>query len=224
MLALHRTVEITPRRPLAPGVGIFVAIGVDDLAAFFGVHAHAVRHADAQAGILFITHHRIAVRGDQVDVHINDPRVAFDHESHHAFLGDGLLAFGGHIVRIGFDDRRGAAFQRAKAGVLDAAQQRQGFRLGLFAVGGLLRPGVGAIDALVTKVQPAMMRMVLLLARHVLHRISPRHGFACGAVDRPEVRLVRLIDDVFGKGLPIHLHHRAARGRLRDGEFGGESL
>jgi hypothetical protein len=69
------------------------------------------------------------------------------------------------------------------------------------------------------EIQAAMMWMVLFLAFDVFHRIRARHGLARGAVNRPEVGLVGLIDDVFGKDLAVHLHDSASSGGFFDSEF-----
>src|SRR5438067_2149756 len=70
---------------------------------------------------------------------------------------------------------------------------------------------------LMPKRDSAMMRMIGLLALHLLHGKGARHRLSGRAINRPEVRLVGLIDHIAGERLAVDGDiHSAACGALND--------
>lgn len=228
---LNGAVVRDPFGRFGPCVVIGLTFGVDDMAAFAGLYGHRSGNADVESSVLFVVDFDVTTTGDEILIEIDDALAVLHTEGELAFLTHELVAVDVDIIT----DREDACvvFIGSEFGVFamfDGADGGKAFAVGFTAFGvidsafkgGFFRPAVESADAFMAEADATLMDVVLIFTFDVLHRIIAGHGFAGGAIDRPEERLVALIDDVFGERFALMKDADVVVGKFFNAEaFGG---
>ena len=147
---------------------------------------HGLGHPHRHRAFLRVAERQVAVRGEERDV-----------EVHHPFLGAARVVNAQRPL-VGANHRavrRHPFVPRLDHARVLARLHFQELLVHRLAEGLLLRPEIVSVDRAMSKPQRAVMLMVVLLARRVLHRPIARHRRVAGADERVTVRPGHILED-----------------------------
>ena len=218
-LAIQRAVVIDPFGRLAPAVLLAdSAAAVDDLAAFLGIDANRIGHAEAERDFLRIAELHVAFAGSKGDRVVDPACVSLNAEKDPSFVLAYFLALRAEPIVGGVNLGHWAAGDLGEFAMDDAA----GFDRCVLLVQRRLVRKVDAVDAAVGEPERAMVRVVFGNVRFALDRPGPRHRLAGRTNDRPQNGFCARLRQILGKRVPVDFHDHAVGGL--GGDFGGLAL
>ena len=200
-LSVDQAGVIHPRRAFTPGCIVGDAFGVHDLSALFGLRIQQARHPQAEHAFFGIAKNNggvVRCGQDKIGVHNSLVAQIIDH-NRAAFVEDQFAL----VVKPLFiaTNRAGQwALRSLSADDLDLPKML------LVAIDRVRGPEVEVVDLPKSHPHGSLVRVVTLLAGHVLHRIITGHLDSGRPVNRVDHRLIARLCQGRKERLTAHIH------------------